>query len=168
MRGGRAELGDEDPRPVMSSDAVDAAAHSARVCTRCEYIVHVFPDGEVNERWPYTGFWERFMSSLETRWDHIKRVDDWRNKDRDGREGQTQLVTDGGVDQGTEEVEQIRVAVPRADSQGECYHAAGGPCGSHLLRNVETTVEDLRAAGLYPCTNCMEKHGLPVPDGESQ
>ena len=62
--------------------------------------------------------------------------------------------------------EQIRVAVPQADSQGECYHASGGPCGSHLLRNVETTVADLRDRGLSPCSCCIEKHGLPTPDGD--
>jgi hypothetical protein len=61
--------------------------------------------------------------------------------------------------------EPIRVAVPRSDSQGECYHAPGGPCGSHLLRNVETTVGELRSAGLHPCSNCMADHGLPAPDG---
>lgn len=62
--------------------------------------------------------------------------------------------------------EPVEVAVPRADSNGECYHAKGGPCGSHLLRNVSTTVGELRAAGLYPCTNCREKHDLPVTSAE--
>jgi hypothetical protein len=61
--------------------------------------------------------------------------------------------------------EHVRVAVPRADSQDECYHAPGGPCGSHCLRNVETTVGALREAGLFPCSNCVENHGLPAPDG---
>jgi hypothetical protein len=65
----------------------------------------------------------------------------------------------------SDDTDQIRVAVPRADSQGGCYHAPGGPCGSHLLRNVETTVGELREAGLFPCSNCMEKHGLPAPEG---
>ena len=51
----------------LSKEAVESALHTARVCTRCEYIKHTWPDGYVNERYPYVGFWTRFMSSLETR-----------------------------------------------------------------------------------------------------
>jgi hypothetical protein len=63
--------------------------------------------------------------------------------------------------------EQIRVAVPTTDSHGECYHAPGGPCGSHRLRNVEMTVADLRDGGLSPCSNCVKRHGLPAQDREA-
>jgi len=62
----------------------------------------------------------------------------------------------------------IKVAVPTGDSQGECYHTRGAPCGAHIVRNTTMTLTELRTAGLYPCQNYLEKHGLPQPtDGGS-
>jgi len=69
--------------------------------------------------------------------------------------------------QSQDDTGQIRVAVPTTDSEGECYHAPGGPCGSHRLRNVETTVAALGDDGLSPCMNCVERHGLPTQDRET-
>ena len=97
--------------PVTSSEAVESAAHTARVCTRCEYIKETWPDGEVNERYPYVGFWERFTSSLEERWQLIK-SDHEQKQTHENTEasGQARLVTDGGEELDGEVDREVREA----------------------------------------------------------
>ncbi|WP_435099550.1 hypothetical protein [Halarchaeum sp. P4] len=74
----------------------------------------------------------------------LKRMERWKD---------VAVRTDGGEDV-------VEVAVPSADSSGECYHAPGAPCGSYTTETIETTPTDLLERDLRPCGNCLAHHDL--------
>ncbi|SMO81414.1 hypothetical protein [Halorubrum cibi] len=137
------QSGDEIDHPVMSATAVESAARTARVCTRCVHIKHKFPGGYVNEEYPYVGFWERFTSSLETRWRLIKEEHREENEafDEDDATGQTKLVTDGGRDRRGDGSERSSVSIAREHLLGATVWAYGG--GAARVRPW-TTARDVR------------------------
>ena len=94
------EFGDEADRAVMSPESVDAAAGTARAQVTYQYLEPADPGHPLSDG----GFWGAFMRSLAGRWEQIKANADPTTGtfEDEEAEGQTQLVTDGGVQQTTE------------------------------------------------------------------